>query len=194
MNLGIFGKQWNTLQTTILEVFHLPLSWGIFIFSFFFVVVFNIGIINYRFYFSKPGWNEAIAVFIGTFSAILPQEVLVLIIIAILTGIVAAFLTYYFRGMRKNNRAAVATPIPVGSSIQGGTIGAGSLGTLLGIVAPACPSCGIGLFSLLGYSGLLAVLPFKGKELGIIGIILLLFSIVSISNKINRRTCQVKRG
>ncbi|MBI1970963.1 hypothetical protein HYS47_04400 [Candidatus Woesearchaeota archaeon] len=193
MNLRIFGKQLNTLQATILEVFHSPLSLGIFIFSFFFVIVFNIGIINYRFYFSKPGWNEAIAVFIGTFSAILPQEVLVLVVIAILTGMVAAFLTYYFRRIQRNSRVETAATTSGGSSIQGGSISAGSLGALLGIAAPACPACGIGLFSLLGYSGLLAVLPFRGKELGVIGIILLLFSIVSISNKINGRTCQVKR-
>lgn len=166
----------------------MPSSWGIFAFTTLFIVVFNIGVMNYQFYFSMHGWKETIAVFLGTFSAILPQEVLILCILAVLTGLVVAFLVHYFRSLHEQNTAAnlSGASITTGSSL-------GSLGALLSIAAPACPSCGIGLFSLLGYSGLLVLLPFKGKELGIIGIILLLTSIISLSNKISTKTCRIKQ-
>lgn len=74
--------------------------------------------------------------------------------------------------------------------IQAG-IGWGS-GIAVGVLAPACPSCAIGLASLLGLSGFFAVLPFKGRELGILGIGILLGSLFYLSNKISTKTCDIK--
>ena len=62
---------------------------------------------------------------------------------------------------------------------------------LVSLIAPACPSCGIGLLSILGFGGFLAMLPFKGLELGFISIGLLGVSIIYLSNKITTKTCSI---
>jgi len=62
---------------------------------------------------------------------------------------------------------------------------------LVSIVAPACPSCAIGLLSILGLGGFLAVLPFKGLELGVLGVVVLIFSTVYLSGKIVTNTCTI---
>lgn len=55
--------------------------------------------------------------------------------------------------------------------------GAGTGGTFAGLLASGCSACGIGILSLLGLTGGLLFLPFGGLELGVVGIVLLLFSL-----------------
>ena len=69
--------------------------------------------------------------------------------------------------------------------------GVGGSGIVIGLLAPACPSCAVGLLSVLGIGGFLSVLPFKGLELGVIGIGLLLVSVVYLSKKIETKVCKI---
>jgi hypothetical protein len=62
-----------------------------------------------------------------------------------------------------------------------------SLGIFLGILAPGCPACGVGLLSLLGIgTATISFLPFKGFGLMLISIAIMSFSIYKISGQINR--------
>ncbi len=64
-------------------------------------------------------------------------------------------------------------------------------GIIASILTPACSSCALGLAGILGIGGFLSVLPFKGMELGILGIILLVLSIFYQSNKIATKVCAI---
>lgn len=58
----------------------------------------------------------------------------------------------------------------------------GTLGLILGVVAPGCAACGVGLLAVFGLTaGTLAVLPFKGYELSLLAIFILGFSIYKVS-------------
>ena len=72
-------------------------------------------------------------------------------------------------------------------------IGVGISGIVVGLLAPACPACAFGLLSILGLGSFLALLPFKGAELGIMGIILLVLSIYYSSNKITATVCPIRK-
>ena len=57
-----------------------------------------------------------------------------------------------------------------------------SLGGILAVMlSTGCASCGMGVLSLLGIAGGLAVLPFQGLEIWFIGLALVLYSMYHIS-------------
>ena len=68
---------------------------------------------------------------------------------------------------------------------------AGSGGIVLGLLAPACPSCGIGVLSLLGFGSIGAFLPFGGKEIGIVAIFVLIGSLLYVSREIAAPRCKI---
>ena len=72
--------------------------------------------------------------------------------------------------------------------------GIGLSGIIAGVLTPACSSCALGLAGILGISGFLSVLPFKGLELGVLGIVLLSFSLVYLSGRIATKVCDVKKN
>ncbi len=85
------------------------------------------------------------------------------IAIALLTGINVAFIVYYVRRQKEQlSQAGMAV---------------GTLGIMSGIFGMGCAACGsLILASILGTAGgtsILLVLPLKGGEFGIIGVILL---------------------
>ena len=52
-----------------------------------------------------------------------------------------------------------------------------TIGIVIAAVAPGCAACGIGLISALGAGGIiLAILPFKGFEISLIAIIILIYA------------------
>lgn len=67
-------------------------------------------------------------------------------------------------------------------------------GIIVAILAPACPSCALGLLSTLGIGGVLAFLPLGGTEFGLLGIVILMVSIGYLSRKIVTKTCEIKQG
>lgn len=63
----------------------------------------------------------------------------------------------------------------------------GSMGIFLGVLAPGCAACGIGLLSLLGFSAAaITFLPFNGLELSWLAIGILGFSVFKISKDIKK--------
>ena len=72
-----------------------------------------------------------------------------------------------------------------------GSIATSTSGILIGLLAPSCPQCAIGLLSFLGLGGFLTILPFKGLELGVLGIAILVFSMFYLSNKVVTNVCDI---
>jgi hypothetical protein len=96
------------------------------------------------------------------------------IAVDLLLGINIALIVYAFRRF----------PLLSGQ----GVAGTSAMGILSGILGIGCATCGsivaIGFLSLVGASGVIAILPLKGGEFGIVSIILLSTSIILISRKI----------
>ena len=75
---------------------------------------------------------------------------------------------------------------------QKGTI-FGTIGVFLGLIAPGCAACGVGLASAIGLAGILVYLPFKGFEVSIIAIILLVWANLKVSKSLLMlNICSVK--
>ncbi len=138
-----------------------------------FLFLFNTLINNYRILFSDFSFSLFFSLLFGTISIMATSSLVLLIIISVLTGIVLAMIVFVVKRQVK------------------GSIGASLSGIFVGLISPACPSCAIGLLSVLGMGGFLAILPFKGIELGFLGIGLLVLSIVYLSNKIATKTCSI---
>ncbi|MDY6788941.1 MAG: hypothetical protein SVV03_03160 [Candidatus Nanohaloarchaea archaeon] len=72
-----------------------------------------------------------------------------------------------------------------------GKEGAGSLGGMaVAVLAPACPACATTIFAFTGLSSFLAVLPFKGTELKVLALLLLIGSALYITRQIDKEVCE----
>ena len=145
----------------------------IFLFAFF-IFAFNALINNYKILFSNFSFKLFGSLLLGTLYSMTNFSLILLAITSVLAGIVLSMTVFLVQRQ------------------IGGTLGASSSGVLMSVVAPACPSCAIGLLSTFGMGGFLAFLPFKGIELGILGIALLSVSLVFLSGKIVTKTCEIK--
>ena len=139
----------------------------------FVLILLNILLFNRALFISAPGWNIALRVFIGTFSTMPYLSIVTLLLSSLLAGIFISLLVYHVKILKELN-----------SSVSG------SGGFLLVMLSPACPYCGIGLVSAMGFGGLFAGLPLNGSEISIVGIFLLIIAIVSISTKISQKVCK----
>jgi len=106
--------------------------------------------------------------------------------IAALFGTNVAMVTYYIRQRRRlqnqMGQASVAT-------------GLGGLASgLIGIGCAACGSFVLGpVLSLVGATGFIALLPFRGEEFGVLGVVMLGFSIVLVAKRIREPlSCHVE--
>ncbi len=64
--------------------------------------------------------------------------------------------------------------------------------TLLGLVAGGCASCGLPVIALLGLSGSVAYLPFRGSELSYIAVLLLSVSFfVLLKSNMRENICDI---
>jgi len=164
----------SAIKETHRKSFYLLLSGGIFLG----LVALNAIILNYRFYLTAPSFEAVWKVFLGTFYTIPVASVILLFLLSLMTGIFISLLIYQIRRL-KVIRSSYAT---------------GSGGALLGILAPACSSCGVGLLAIFGFGGAIATLPFKGLEIGLLAVAILGVSIISVSGKICTKTCEPKRN
>ncbi|MDP3697990.1 MAG: hypothetical protein Q8R47_00230 [Nanoarchaeota archaeon] len=112
---------------------------------------------------------------ISTHSTMSTVSFLFLVIISVLSGIVFSLSLFL-----------VKRQISYGAGI-------GLSGIIASVLTPACSSCALGLAGILGMSSFLSVLPFRGMELGVLGIILLGASLVYLSGKIATKVCDVKK-
>lgn len=98
------------------------------------------------------------------------------------TGLTGLFLTIIFSvlvGMTITNTLV---------QLRMSKLSTDTLGALPGFLAGGCASCGVGVLSVLGLSGVLASLPFHGNLLKLGGVMLLL---VLITRTGNPETCSV---
>jgi hypothetical protein len=105
-------------------------------------------------------WN---VLFLGVYSSITKITFINTILIGLLTGVLISLLAYRFNnlsGKRSNKLGFIS-----------------SAGIFLGLFAPGCAACGIGLAATLGLGSSLVFLPFEGAELSFLAIGLLVFSI-----------------
>jgi hypothetical protein len=97
--------------------------------------------------------------------------------ISVLFGLNSALLVYYIVRRRGT-----------GLSNAGGNT-AGFFGLVSGFFGIGCAACGSvivsGLLTLFGAGGLLALLPFHGAEFGLLGVILLSFSVFQLCKRIS---------
>ena len=109
-------------------------------------------------------WNLLLALLGGMWTAMSTTSLVLLIIVAILTG---ANLTLVVKRIREIRASRKMSLVVGGSSI-------------LGIVGSGCASCGLPILAFLGLSGAIFYLPFRGLELSILAIILLFVSLFSL--------------
>ena len=106
--------------------------------------------------------------FVGT--NFTPAQGLLLVAVALLTGIDIAMATYHFREH--------------GLDLQQG--GAGAAGVVLGTLGAGCAACGsavlLGLLSLVGVSTTLLFLPLDGLEFALGAVVVLTLSIYWLAN------------
>ncbi len=110
----------------------------------------------------------------GTMTSLPPYAIITLALISIVGGMVVAFSIFI---IRRQLALGISTSIT---------------GIMVSVFAPACPACALSLLSIVGLGGFLALLPFKGIELGVVGIVILLSSLMYLSKKINVTVCEVK--
>ena len=82
-------------------------------------------------------------------------------------------------------------------SLRGSLTKSGTVGAFLGVAAPVCASCGIGMLSLIGLGGALIFLPFQGLEIGLLSIALLSYSVITLGsnvNSYNKCKVEIKKG
>lgn len=151
-----------------------PGYWVLSIFFALLVFSFNPLISNIPLLLSTPSFKLFFSLILGAHSAVALSKQLTLGILAILSGIVISMVVFV---VQRQVHWSAATNLS---------------GVLVGIIAPACPSCALGLLSLLGLGSFLAILPFKGAELNVLALILLTFSVVYLSKKINTLSCTLK--
>ena len=135
--------------------------------------LFNILINNYQILLSDFSFSLFSLLIKGTISMMTTSSLFFLIITSVFAGVVLAMILFLIKRQIK------------------GSIGASSSGIFVSLIAPACPSCSIGLLSVFGFGGFLAFLPFKGLELRFLSVGLLGVSTVHLSNKITTKTCDL---
>jgi len=67
--------------------------------------------------------------------------------------------------------------------LQKNGITTGTLGLVSGVFGIGCAACGSLLISTLGLGGILTMLPFRGQEFGILGVLLLFYSLYLLLKK-----------
>ncbi len=136
---------------------------------------------NFTGFYSTLGFLKTIkfffTLFFGFKETVMLHSFISLIIISILFGMLFSLVGY---------------KIKIGQRVDGKKIGLfGSIGLFLGAFAPGCAACGVGLASILGISGgFLTFLPYEGFELSIASVLILGFTIVTVTKNIY--VCKLK--
>ena len=168
-------KQITTLTETFKEVYS---EKKYFVFSLLFgFLVFSVNAVirNYKLLFSEFSLKLFFSLVASAHSTMSGVSFAFLVIISLLSGLVFSLSLFLLR--RQITYSA----------------GIGLTGIITSVLTPACSSCALGLAGVLGLSGFLSVLPFKGMELGVLGILLLGSSLVYLSGKISTAVCDIQK-
>ena len=138
------------------------------------VVIFllNVLVHNYKLLFSDGSLFFSLVV--GFWYTVSPIAFFFLLFLAVFSGVVVSMSLYVLRRQFKIGVAA------------------GSSSFVAGLIAPACPSCALGLLSVVGLGGVVGILPFKGLELGFLAVVVLGWSFIYLSKKIATTVCEIK--
>ena len=164
----------DNIKKALKEVYTKKSYLAITLIAAFVIIAFNLLVTNYKIIFSNFSSKLVYSLFIGGFYNIETLPLIFLIITSISAGILLSMGVYIIR-----------------RQISGG-VGLGSSSVAMSVIAPACPSCAIGLISTLGFGSFFAFLPFRGLELGVFAVIIITVSIVYMSGKIVTKTCAIK--
>ncbi len=119
-------------------------------------------------------WNLLVALLAGMWTAMSRLSLALLVIVALLTGANLTLITKRLSTLRSSGNLRV---------VVGGS-------SVLGIVGSGCASCGLSILAFFGLSGAIAYLPFRGVELSIIAIVLLIISLYSLlKNQAQEKVC-----
>lgn len=119
--------------------------------------------------------------FIGFRSTTFLSVFISIIIISILLGMLISLVIY---------------KIKILQSVSGKMGFFTTAGVFLGVLAPGCAACGVGLLSLFGISAAsLSFLPYNGLELSALSSIILLVLVFKITKEINNEiVCKTMKG
>ena len=124
-------------------------------------------------------WNLMIALLAGMWTAMSTTSLVLLVIVAILTGLNLILVVERIREIRASGKMSL---------VVGGS-------SLLGIVGSGCASCGLPILAFLGLSGAVFYLPFQGLELSVLAIIFLSISLYTLIRQRAKQTiCAVDMG
>jgi len=115
-------------------------------------------------------------IFINFKESILFSSFISIIILSFLTGILFSLILYKISLRRK---------VSSNGNILSLT------GMFLGIFAPGCVACGLGLVTFFGLAASFATLPLKGLEISILAMIILTVSILRFSYSLYDDTCSI---
>lgn len=141
---------------------------------------FNALLLNYRIVFSALK-TKGLGVFslywsliIGYKNTIAFHSFFTLVIISVLFGILFSLILYKTLRFSEKKHPGFL----------------GGLGIFLGVLAPGCAACGIGVFSLFGFgAAFITFLPFNGLELSLLAIAILTYAILRFAADLN--TCKL---
>lgn len=117
-------------------------------------------------------WKVSSSLIFGFHNTVPTSSAVLLVIVSILSGIVMAFSVFLLRRQIK------------GSSLAGVSI-------VASVLAPACPACALGILGVVGIGGVISFLPFKGLELGLLGVLIVVISLQYLSKKICTNVCEI---
>lgn len=106
-------------------------------------------------------WSILVALLQGLGTSMTKVALVLLILMAILTGVNLTLVTLRLSALRKGGRLHFM----VGGS------------SLIAVVTSGCAMCGLPILGLLGLSGSLVYLPFQGTELSVVAAVLLLITL-----------------
>lgn len=117
-----------------------------------------------------------ISLLIGMTTSMTPLAVLLMLITSVLTGINITLIRDKIMDLKKIRKVHF---------LAGGS-------SILGVIGGGCVACGLPVISVLGLSGSLVFLPFKGAELPYVSIFLLLLSLYFLIKSNTNEVCEVK--
>ena len=111
----------------------------------------------------------------GMWTAMTKQALSLLFVTALLTGVNLSLLVNRLKELKRRGNIRF---------VVGGS-------SLLGIVGSGCAACGLPILALVGLSGSLAYLPFRGSELSYLAVMLLLLSFIILIRTNNDQSCKI---
>ena len=150
---------------------------GITVFSSLILFSFNALFRNWRILWENFSLKLFFSLIGGIFTSFSPASLFLLIISDLLAVIVVTFSIFLIKRQVAERAENAEASLP---------------GLILSILLPACPSCALSIFGLIGVGSSLAFLPLQGLEFGLLTIGVILISLSYLAKKITAAVCEIK--